>query len=132
MNLIKIDFVQLFLDSVKKHESYLLELNREQLSKKKRSDNSRITPEYKPSNKKKGNPNLFITGAYYKSYEVKLNRLFVNIGSEHKVKDFNLGEHLRERYGDKIEGLTDKNRDKFLRLAFAELEKKINDAYSRL
>jgi len=129
-NLIQVDLIDLFLKIVEQKAKELIEYQTGQLFKGIRSDGSKITPPYAASTKKakarKGQPTnrvtLFDKGNYYKSFKVKPFKSYVEMTSFLEVqRGFDLAEHLRKKYGDNIEGLIEKNEEKFLKEVFLQM-----------
>lgn len=107
-----------------------LDLNREQLTSGIRSDKSKITPEYtyftKLKKKEQGRDpdkvTLYDTGDFYRE-------MFMDVGSdliEVDSIDYKSDE-LKEKYGDKIFGLTDDSKETYLGEIFPVFLTKIED-----
>jgi len=102
-------------------QDYITDLNRAQLLKGIDADSNKIQPKYALSTKRLkrrlGLPFNRVTlkhkGGYHRSYKVLPHdtnaEVFTNVELQ---RGFNLSEHLRQRYGDHIQGLTDKSMEK--------------------
>jgi hypothetical protein len=121
------DVLAAFFEAVKQHEDLLKDLNNEQLNRGIDGKGQAITPYYtdgyKRFKKSKGLQtsvvDLKLSGDYHRSKEVKyFGTKDIAMFSDIKVGGFGLGEHLRERYGKDIEGLTKENEDLFFELIY--------------
>jgi len=107
-------------------------LNREQLVKGKRKDNSAISPRYK-SIKYKGRlrpVDLKVTGDYHKSIRAKAEQRALVTGSQHTVKGYALADGLEEKYsgGSSIYGIPNKElKQLLLPLITKELRRAISN-----
>lgn len=107
------------VDAAMKSEGEITYLNsRSQLYNKGiRNDESSIAPAYSAEYKKvkvrlslpSDHITLYQRGHFHGSFTLKPNENSVEITSAYKVNGFDLFEHLKKRYGDKIMGLTDAN-----------------------
>ena len=111
--------------AMSEYEMDIADMNRAQLWAGKDSSNTKMSPPYAKSTKKrkarKGQPTNRITlkdaGDFHASITAKAERDALVLGSERNVKGFELAQWLDERYYSKgsIYGLTPANRRTLLR-----------------
>ena len=105
----KINFEKEVDKVIKKNKNDILNFNRKNLTESELSTGAKITPEYAPSNKKSGNPDLRITGSFYLNQTLKANNgkvaFFNTDPNQAKVKS------LEKRYGNDIHGIQQDDQD---------------------
>lgn len=102
-------------DLAEEHADLMADMNREQLKEGIRSDGSKISPPYTPftirMKQKKGQPTtkvtLFDEGNFHAALKGKKQADGILLESDDWKR-----EQLKEKYGNKIEGLTDENLEK--------------------
>jgi len=128
------NLVERFQKIVKRNENRIIEIHSKQLGQGKDSDNKTITPPYSDSykkvKKKKGlgsygkainRVTLFLTGEYHSSYKITLSNNKIEFGPDSTNAD--LGQVLVNRYGEEIEGLTEKNEEITIIQVLPELQR---------
>lgn len=116
--------------SIEATEGQLLDFNREQLDKGKRSDSQNITPDYSlPYAKRKGfkTPNLKVTGEFHRSLSAKIKARSIEIEGKRQNKGFDVAAHLEKRYTSNIYGLTDSNQTKYNKIFLPVFQKQLSD-----
>lgn len=101
---------EIIVEGIVEQEKRVVELNREQLSKKLNQNNKTIAPKYSEDYailKGFKDPDLKKTGEYYKSIFVvsRLDIPGVQIESDRVEDGFALNVHLEEKYGEDILGI---------------------------
>ena len=100
----KIKAYEFAKDYVIKNEDFVLQLNKDQLQRGERNDNTEITPYYRNfAYKNRFSPvDLRLTGAFYKSFKIK----YTDKGFYIFATDVKTGK-LLAKYGEDVLGLTE-------------------------
>ncbi len=119
--------------SIEATEKQLLDLNRSQLIKGKKTDGQSITPKYtkqykKAAGKKSSTPNLNVSGKFYKSFQANILARTISIKGGYLVsRAHDLGDILEKRYTSEIYGLTERNLARYSKILLPVFNKNLRD-----
>ena len=142
-NIGNVNVLKIFFDVVEDHKDLLIKMNTKQLSQGIRADGRGITPSYAASTikikKSKGSGlgrqtsrvTLFMTGEYHGSFDIDIKGKTIDLGSQGS-ENADLAQHLINRYGEEIEGLTKENEKAFMIKITPEFIRRVENAFRGL